>query len=133
VGPWAKLKSYAARVILVLHLLWRVSTGQGEGDVDAATVDRAVRLIDYLKAHQRLVYGRLRHTPAENHLMEVLDWIRWQGGQCTLRELVPAKKVTPTAEARKALKELEDRGYGRNEFREGRNGKQVQWFVFEPA
>jgi hypothetical protein len=133
VGPWGKLKSIAARVILVLHLLWRISTGLGEGDVDVATVERAVRLVAYFKEHLRLVYGHLRHTPAENHLLEVLDWIRKQGGQCTLRELVHAKKVTPTAEARKVLKELEDRGHGRNELREGRNGKQVQWFVFDPT
>jgi hypothetical protein len=133
IGPWGKLKSYAARLILVLHLLWAVSTGQGEGDVNVATVERAVRLIDYLKGHLRLVYGRLRHTPAENHLMEVLDWIRRQGGQCTVRDLVHAKKVTPTSEARKMVKELEDRGYGRTELREGGNGRPVPWFVFDPA
>ena len=38
-------------------------------------------LIDYLKAHLRLVYGRLRQTPEDNQVYEVLDWVRHQGGR----------------------------------------------------
>jgi len=133
VGPWGKLKAYAARLILVLYYLWLVQTDEDEGDIGAATVERAIRVIDYLKAHLQLVYGQLRQTPAENHLLEVLDWIRKAGGQCTPRELVRAKKVSPTDKARKLLKELEDRGYGHIEWRDAKNGKKVMWFLFDPA
>src|SRR5262249_53515537 len=45
VGPWGKLKAYAARLALILHYLWLVQTGQDEGDLEEAGVDRAVRLI----------------------------------------------------------------------------------------
>lgn len=131
VGPWGKLKAYAARLILVLHYLWLVQADQDEGDVSVATVERAIRLIDYFKAHLRLVYGRLGQTPEENRLLEVLDWIRKAGGECTVRHLARAKKVPSAEKGRKLLKELEERGYGKIESREAANGKKVAWFVFE--
>jgi hypothetical protein len=134
VGPWGKLKSYAARLTLLLHYLWLVQGGGDEGDVQPASVERAVRLVDYFKGHLRLVYGRLRQTPEDSRLLEVVDWVRRQrGGQCTARDLVKAKKVTPTAEARKMMAEMQERGYGRLESREGGNSRKVLWFVFDPS
>jgi hypothetical protein len=133
VGPWGKLKSHAARLALVLHYVWLVQTHQDEGDIDVASVERAVRLINYFKEHLRLVYGRLRQTPEDRDLLELVGWIRKRGGRCTPRDLANAKKVTPTDKAKKVLKELEERGYGRIELREAKNRKQVQWFVFDPA
>src|SRR5262249_36620964 len=118
VGPWAKLKSYAARLALVLHYLWLPETAGVEGDLDVASVERAVRLIDYFKSHITLVYSRLRQSPQDNHLLEVLDWIRQSGGECTARELVRAKKVTPTQKAKDLMNELAERGYGQVEWRE---------------
>jgi hypothetical protein len=133
IGPWGKLKAYTARLALVLHYLWLVHTDQDESDVEVASVERAVQLIDYFKNHLRLVYGRLRQTPEENHLLQVIDWIRQQGGRCTARDLVRAKKVTPTPQAKKMLIELAERGYGRIEWRDAKNNKSVQWFVFDPT
>jgi hypothetical protein len=133
VGPWGKLKAYAARLALVLHYLWLVPTDGDEGDLEEASVERAVRLVDYFKSHQRLVYARLRQTPEDNHLFEVLDWIRTRGGQCTVRDLVRAKKVGQADTAKKMLKELEERGYGRLEDRDATNHRRVTWFVFDPT
>jgi hypothetical protein len=133
IGPWGKLKAYAARLALVLHYLWLGPTENAGGDLEVASVERAVRLIDYFKQHLRLVYGRLRQTAEDNHILEVLDWIRKRGGHCTARDLANTKKVTPTDKAKKLLKELEERGYGRVEWREAKNNKKVQWFVFDPA
>jgi hypothetical protein len=133
IGPWGKLKAYTARLAMVLHYLWLVQTDQDESDLDVASVQRAIRLIHYFKNHLRLVYGRLRQTPEDNHLLEVVDWIRQQGGRCTARDLVRAKKVTPTAQAKKMLTELEERGYGRIEWHEAKNNKKVQWFIFDPS
>jgi hypothetical protein len=133
VGPWGKLKAYAARLALVLHYLWLVQTDGDEGDLQAASVERAIRLINYFKTHLRRVYSRLRQTPEDNHIQEVLDWTRRRGGQCTPRDLANAKKVTPTDRAKKLLKESEERGYGRIEWRHASNGKKVQWFVFDPT
>jgi hypothetical protein len=133
IGPWGKLKSYAARLALVLHFLWLVQGDGDEGEMGADSVARAVQLINYFKSHLRLVYGRLRQTPEDNQLFDALDWIRQHGGQCTARQLVRAHTVTPTAAARKMLTELAERGYGRLEWREAANGHKVQWFVFEPG
>lgn len=133
VGPWGKLKSYAARITLVLHYLWLIQSGKNEGDVDVASVERAVRLIDYFKAHLRLVYDRLRWAPEENRFNEVLDWIRRRGGRCTARELLRTNKFENSDKAKKLLRELEARGYGQIESHVARNGRQVQCFVFNPG
>jgi hypothetical protein len=133
IGPWGKLRSYAARLALLLHYLWLVQTDQDEGNIEAVSVERAATLIDYYKSHLRLVYARLRQTPEDNRLEEVIDWIRRQGGQCTVRLLLRAKRVASAEKARKLLQELEERGYGRREEREGGNGRKVLWFVFDPT
>jgi hypothetical protein len=133
IGPWSKLKSYTARLALVLHYLWLVQTDGDDGDLDAASVERAIRLIDYFKSHLRIVYGRLRQTPEENQVLEVLDWVRRHGGRCTARHLVRSKKVSDTTKAKKMLHELAERGYGRLDMLDAANGRKVQWFVFAPG
>jgi hypothetical protein len=133
IGPWGKLRNYAARLALVFHYLWLVQTHAEEGDVGAPSVERAARVVEYLKGHLRVVYGRLRQTPEDDLVFEVLDWVRQRGGEVTARDLVHARKVTPTARAKKVLAELEERGYGRTELRAAANGKRVRWFVFEPG
>jgi hypothetical protein len=132
-GPWGKLRSYAARLTLVLHYLWLVQGDGDEGEVEAVSVERAVRLVGYFKSHLRRVYGRLGQTVEDGRLLDVLDWVRKNGGRCTVRELVRAKKVTPTAQARRALTELHERGYGRLDYEEGGNGRKVLTFHFDPA
>jgi Protein of unknown function (DUF3987) len=132
IGPWGKLKAYAARLALVLHYLWLAQTAGDEADVGVACVERAFRLIDYFKSYLRVVYGRLRQTPQDSQMFEVVDWLRKNGGQCTARHLVRANKVKPTSAAKKLMTELEEQGYGRNECRDAANGKSVQWFVFDP-
>jgi hypothetical protein len=133
VGPWGKLKGYLARLALVLHYLWLVQTDQDEGEVQVASIERAIKLINYYKTHLRLVYSQFRRSPEDNHLDEVLNWIRQNGGQCTARQLVRARKAANTEKAKKLLKELEERGYIRTEVRDACNNKKVQWYVFDPA
>jgi uncharacterized membrane protein len=58
-----------------------------------------------------------------------LDWIRRRGGECTARDLVRAKKITPTTRAKLFLKDLEDRGFGKIESRVGANHKAVERFI----
>jgi hypothetical protein len=133
IGPWGKLKAYAARLALVLHYLWLVQGKGKEGDLEAATIERTVKLIDYFKGHLKLVYGRLRLTAEDNHLLEVIDWIRRHNNQCTARDLVRAKKVTPASKAKKFMIELQERGYGRLESVTGGNGRLMQRFVLDPS
>jgi hypothetical protein len=132
ISPWGKLKGLTARLALILHYLWLVQGDGGEGPLDAASVERAVKLIEYFKGHSKLVYGQLRVTPEDARLMEIVSWVRQQG-RCTARDLVRAKKVTPTSAAKKFLEELEERGYGRLEWQDGGNGRKVRQFLFAPA
>jgi hypothetical protein len=132
-GPWAKLKSYAARIALVLHFIWQVPGDQEEGAVNAADVERAVRLIHYFKAHLRLVHGRLLQTSEDCHLEQVIEWLRRNGGRCRARDLVRAKQVRPTDRAKKLMRELAEREYGRLEFVEAANGRKVEEFVLDPS
>ncbi len=132
-GPWGKLKSYAARIILVLHHLWGTEADRAGAEVEADTVARAVRLVDYFKAHTRRVYARLNQAPDDARLEATLDWVRDHGNQCTARDLLKAKKVADADAAKKLIRELEERGYGRCESRDAVNGKKVTWFVFDPA
>ena len=97
------------------------------------TVARAVQLIDYFKAHTRRVYARLNQAPDDARLDAAIDWVRDHGGQCTARDLLRAKKATDADAAKKLIRELEERGYGRRETRDAVNGKKVIWFVFDPA
>jgi hypothetical protein len=133
IGPWGKLRSYAARLALLLHYVWLVQTDQDEQDVEADSVERAVGLVNYYKSHLLLVYARLRQTPEDKELFQFIDWVRRRGGQCTVRQAVRAKKVASSEKAKKLFKELEERGYGRLEWREGANGRKVLWFVFDPS
>src|SRR5262249_2290631 len=124
--------TYAARLALILHCLWLVNSYADETDLGVETVERVIQLIDYYKSHLRLVYGRLRQSPEESQVLEILDWIRKHGGQGRARELVNAAKVTPTDKAKRFLKELEERGYGRLEVREASNHRKVVWFILDP-
>jgi hypothetical protein len=116
-----------------VHFLWLVQGDDDEGDIEVASVERAIRLVEYFKSHLRVVYSRLRQTPEENHVAEVLDWVRRNGNRCTARQLVRAKKVPNTDKAKKLLKELSERGHGRLESNIAPNGKAVQSFVFDPV
>jgi hypothetical protein len=134
IGPWGKLRTYAARIALVLHCLWRIQGNQQEDKVNATDVERAVRLVQYFKSHLRIVYARLGQTSKDDRLLEeVVDWVRRNGGRCRARDLVRAKKVTPTDKAKKLLKELEERGYGRVDWLDAANGRKVQEFIFDPS
>jgi hypothetical protein len=133
IGAWSKSRSYAARLALVLHYLWLLEGKRPEGDLGAESVERAAKLVAYFHAHLRLVHGRLRQTPEDARLYEVLTWVRAHGGRCTARDLANGKKVTPTPAARKVLDEMVARGLGRYEMERAGNGRNVQWFVFDPC
>jgi hypothetical protein len=132
-GPWGKLRTYAARFAVVLHYLFVLHGDETEGKVSADTIDRVVRLIDYFKSHVRRVYARLQRTPQDEQVERVLAWVRQRGGECTARDLVRSKIVTPTDAARKVLRELAAVGYGRTEVRNATKGNKTEWFVLDPG
>ena len=134
VGPWSKLASYAARLALVVHLL-RQACGEAVGaDVDAESLGRAVRLVDYFKSHARAVYARLRQSRTTSRVERAVVWVRAHGGAAHTSHLVrnEVAGVQNRKEAEALLRELEHRGYGRCEIRTAGNRAQVLWFIADP-
>ncbi|MBL8795246.1 MAG: DUF3987 domain-containing protein [Planctomycetia bacterium] len=128
-APWGKFRTYILRLALVLHYLWWAQTEGPEGQIDADSVDRAAQLIHYFKSHACRVHQYLQRTPEDGQLDEILAWVQSHGGRCTARDLVRAKKATPTTRAKKLLVELTERGHGRIERHGAGNNKIVEWFI----
>ena len=77
-GPWSKLRGYCARLALVIHLLRQVSGDDSLADpalVDGDSVSRAVRLINYFKAHLRKVLHAMDADRAVLQARRILRWI----------------------------------------------------------
>jgi hypothetical protein len=132
-GPWSKLKAYAARLALVVHLLRLVCTETpDEQHIDLESMRRGLRLVSYFKSHARVVYDKITLKPEDHRAMAVLDWVRRKGeGECTARSLVTNKVagIHKTSEATKVMKNLEDRGLGETVARTAANGRQVTYLV----
>ena len=134
-GPWLKLKSYFLRLGLVIHFC-RVACGEVDSeDVDAESVARTVRLIDYFKSHARKVYRHLPLDAGDRRVEQVISWIRGLGGECTVRELARASipGIKRSSDASHMLKDLVDRGCGALFNRKAGNGKSVTHFVLGSA
>jgi hypothetical protein len=144
IGPWRKLEAYAARLTAVLHGLWEVpgelppeGTPEANWNARAATevkfdtVERAIQLIDYLKDHTRRVYARMRDCPEDQRIQEIVDWVRRRGGRCTPRDLLRSHKAADADAAKKLLREVEARGFGRVESRRAANGKLLETLVLD--
>jgi hypothetical protein len=70
---WSKLRAYAARFTLLLHVL---HAGAEAGEVGPQTVERAWQLVTYFKSHARRVYGVLEADLTMRRAKRILDRIR---------------------------------------------------------
>jgi hypothetical protein len=113
-GPFNKFRAHLARLALVIHCLRRVCDETDSPDIEAGSARRAATLADYFKAQCIKVHGRLR-VPVEDRQAEaVFGWICRNGGRCTARDLChnEVAGIRKSTEARRMLKDLEDRGLG---------------------
>jgi hypothetical protein len=62
-GPWSKLKVYACRLALIVHLLRWITRETEEKNVEAESVRRAGLLVEYFKSHTRKVYAAIDADP----------------------------------------------------------------------
>jgi hypothetical protein len=85
----SKLKGYALRFALVLHLT-RCAAGDGVGhswqNIDAETMRRALRLADWFKATAIGIYRKLEKSEADEVDEAIMGYIR-ERGRATVREL----------------------------------------------
>jgi len=81
IGPWAKLRGYAARLALLLHYLhWACDEVEGE-DVDGDSMTRAARLVAYFKSHVRKVYAVMDADPRVAPARRLLRWLTQEHAQ----------------------------------------------------
>jgi hypothetical protein len=132
-GPWSKLRGYAARLVLIIHLLRLVCKETPyEANIDLDSMQRGLRLVAYFKSHLRVVYEKIRFRPEDTIDQVVLDWIRRKGeGKCTARDLVTYKVggIGKASQATKVMRSLQDRELGEIVSRKAPNGRAVDYFV----
>ena len=112
----AKLEAYAARLMLVIHLVRKVSGDTLSDQIDATTVRMAERLVSYFKAHAIRVYsqvlgaGQVTSVPPGDR---VSDWLLRKGdpGVCP-RDLISAGLAPDAETAKSTLDELLRQGRG---------------------
>ena len=129
IGPWSKMRSYCARLALVLHFL-RMACAENFGDeVDLDSMRHAATIADYFKSHAKRVYSRLSTTKEDETAGQVIQWIVKHGGETTVRQLQMARIIKKTSEGEALLNDLTDRGFGHVEVRKANNHKSVSVFV----
>ncbi len=136
----AKLESYAARLALLLEMLWYASGSPvfnpaGSPDVSPDAVEFAGRLVTYFLAHARKAYGCLELTPGDKRADRVISWIRKQGGCTVPRDLQRSHVggVRKASEALRLLEDLADRGLGTITVEKSSNGHDVVRFTLPPV
>jgi hypothetical protein len=72
----SKLRGYAARLAIVLHLLKGAVRKSEETHVGPDTVADAWRLIGYLRSHLRRVHGKIQAGPGRERARRLADWLR---------------------------------------------------------
>jgi hypothetical protein len=141
-AAWSKLRETAARLALIVHAV-RVAAGKAASDdVDAESMERALRLVEWHKAETRRVYAIVGQTDEEAAERQADDrlaaWIDRHGGTTTSRDLVSGVRWIATSdEAEAALRRLV--AAGRGEWRDRppseRGGRPTRDFVLhrQPA
>lgn len=96
-GDWraflAKAEQMPLRLALLLHhVRWAQSEVIEEGfdvsQVDAATMQSAIKLTKWFIKEGKRVYALLTSTPEERMAFELEDWIRERGGKTNVREIM---------------------------------------------
>jgi hypothetical protein len=123
-GVWSKFEVHALTLVLVAHLL-KIACDhalngkeykQLDPDIDAESMRRGLKLADYFKHHNVRVLNRLKVSSEELRAQRVLEWIRKRPGKhATAREVQmnTVAGIKTSTEAKKVLKDLEDRGWGK--------------------
>jgi hypothetical protein len=125
-GPWSKLRSYGARLALIIHLLRKTADETKGEDVDGESMERAAALVKYFQSHARKVYAAMGSGRDLEDARRVLDWIvrrgepsfTWNGCYRDLGDHNPEG-------IGKALQTLEDFGHIRERLqdRQGTTGR----------
>jgi len=127
---WSKFKGYTARLALIVNALaWACDEpAVGAFSVHTGSVEGAVELAEYFKAHARRVYAFLHANEATREALGVLEWLRRHKKlTTTAREVQQARLrgISDVTSATLALQRLASMGYGTCETKAERGGKRV--------
>lgn len=140
-AAWSKLRDTAARIALILHET-KLAAGQkvDEYEVDADSMRRAIRLVEWLKHETIRVYRILGESEVDRSARQadekLVSWLRRRGGSATAREVVTGCRWIETSDdAKAALDRLEATGAGHWEERPAgeRGGKPTRMFTLTAA
>lgn len=136
----SKLRETAARVALVFHEV-RLADGDTveAGYVDAETMDRAIRFVEWQKHELRRVYSLLSESEIDRAIRQADDrltaFVVSQGGTVATRDVIAGIRSVPDADAaEKALQRLVDVGRGDwiDKPPTERGGRPARLFVLKP-
>jgi hypothetical protein len=130
-GWLGKFAGQTARLAACLHAARHWSRGVTTNTtVDSATIAGAIELARYFHAHALVVLGLMGELPEQRRAATVLGWLRARSPEeletLTVRDVHRTRgKGTTAAQARTALRLLEEHGYVRIEkqTRAGRGGR----------
>ena len=75
-GPWSKLKTYCARIALIIHYLRMQCDEVSEEKIDGESVYRAWKLIDYFKSNVRKIHAYIGSDPRVREARRIYRWVR---------------------------------------------------------
>jgi hypothetical protein len=117
-AAWSKLRDTCARLALIVHEVRRAAGEDMSEDIlDAASMERAIRLISWFKNETKRVYVMLAESDVERAARQADDrlaaWVMRQGGTVTARDAVGGCRwIVTSDDAEAALKRLADAGRG---------------------
>lgn len=140
-AAWSKLRETVARVALVFHEV-RLAAGDAvEADyVDAETMDRAIRYVEWQKHELRHCYALLAESEIDRAIRQADDrlaaYVVGQGGSVAVRDVIAGCRWIEDADAaERALQRLVDAGRGHWTTRPttGKGGRPTRLFVLDVA
>jgi hypothetical protein len=110
--PWSKAEGHCLRLALVLFLVRKACGSTKATMIDPASIDGAIKLINYFKSHARRVYGGAAAQSDKGRIGNAIRWIRRHGGIVTARKAHMHGLCKSSAEARELLQDLAELGHG---------------------
>ena len=113
---WSKLRGYAARLALVIHLVRQAAddpTLAAPDAVDEQSIAASVVMIRWFGREAQRVYGLLNESEQERDLRRLAEGIEQRGGRITANDLRRSSRAyAKSADAEAALDALADAGLG---------------------
>jgi hypothetical protein len=139
-AAWSKLRDTCARLALIVHKA-RLAAGENvsEDVLDAASIERAIRLIGWFKHETRRVYALLAESEVDRAVRQSDDrlaaFVVRHGGRLAVRDVVAGCRWIADADAaEEALQRLVDAGRGQwlDKPTTEQGGRPARLFVLKP-